>query len=40
MHVLFLIAVAVADVDEGVLEGFDMTGTHLNGFLMKNSRVF
>ena len=27
--------VAVADVDEGVLEGSDMSGTHLNGFLVK-----
>ena len=27
--------VAVADVDEGVLEGSDMFGTHLNGFLVK-----
>ena len=28
--------VAVVDVDEGVLEGSDMSGTHLNGFLEKN----
>ena len=28
--------VAVVDVDEGVLDGFDMSGTHLNGFLVKN----
>ena len=28
-------AVAVVDVDEGVLEGSDMSGTHLNGFLVK-----
>ena len=28
--------VAVVDVDEGVLEGSDMSGTHLNGFLVKN----
>ena len=28
--------VAVVDVDEGVLEGCDMSGTHLNGFLVKN----
>ena len=28
--------VAIVDVDEGVLEGFDMSGTHLNGFLVKN----
>ena len=28
--------VAVVDVDEGVLEGPDMSGTHLNGFLVKN----
>ena len=27
--------VAVVDVDEGVLEGSDMSGTHLNGFLVK-----
>ena len=27
--------VAVVDVDEGVLEGPDMSGTHLNGFLVK-----
>ena len=25
--------VVVVDVDEGVLEGSDMSGTHLNGFL-------
>ena len=30
------LAVAVVDVDEGVLEGSDMSGTHLNGFLVKN----
>ena len=28
--------VAVVDVDEGVLEGSDINGTHLNGFLVKN----
>ena len=28
--------VAVADVDEGVLEWSDMSVTHLNGFLVKN----
>ena len=28
--------VAVFDVDEGFLEGSDMSGTHLNGFLVKN----
>ena len=28
--------VVVVDVDEGVLEGSDMSGTHLNGFLVKN----
>ena len=28
--------VAVVDVDESVLEGSDMSGTHLNGFLVKN----
>ena len=28
--------VAVVDVDEGVLEGSGMFGTHLNGFLVKN----
>ena len=28
--------VAVVDVDEGVLERSDMSGTHLNGFLGKN----
>ena len=28
--------VAVDDVDEGVLEGSNMSGTHLNGFLVKN----
>ena len=27
--------VAVVDVDEGVLEGSDMSGIHLNGFLVK-----
>jgi len=27
--------VAVVDVNEGVLEGSDMSGTHLNGFLVK-----
>ena len=27
--------VAVVDVDEGVLEGSDMSGTNLNGFLVK-----
>ena len=28
--------VVVVDVGEGVLEGYDMSGTHLNGFLEKN----
>ena len=28
--------VAVVNVDEGVLEGSDMFGTRLNGFLVKN----
>ena len=28
--------VAVVDVDEGILEGSYMSGTHLNGFLVKN----
>ena len=28
--------VVVVDVHEGVLEGSDMSGTHLNGFLVKN----
>ena len=28
--------VVVVDVDEGVLEGSDMSGTHLNGFLREN----
>ena len=28
--------VAVVNVDEDVLEGSDMSGTHLNGFLVKN----
>ena len=27
--------VAVVDVDEGILEGSDMAGTYLNGFLVK-----
>ena len=27
--------VAVVDIDEGVLEGSDMAGTYLNGFLVK-----
>ena len=27
--------VAVVDIDEGVLEGSDMSGTHLNRFLVK-----
>ena len=27
--------VADVDVDEGVLEGSDMSGTHLNGFFVK-----
>ena len=27
--------VAVANFDEGVLEGSDMCGIHLNGFLVK-----
>ena len=28
--------VAVVDIDEDVLEGSNMSGTHLNGFLVKN----
>ena len=28
--------VVVVDVNEVVLEGSDMIGTHLNGFLVKN----
>ena len=28
--------VAVVNVDEDVLEGSDMSRTHLNGFLVKN----
>ena len=28
--------VAVVDVAEGVLDGSDMSRTHLNGFLVKN----
>ena len=28
--------VAVVDNDEGVLEGPDISGTHLNGLLVKN----
>ena len=28
--------VAVVDVDEGVLEGSDMSGIHFNGFFEKN----
>ena len=28
--------VAVVDVDEGVLEGSDMSGTHFYGLLVKN----
>ena len=28
--------VVAVDADEGVLEGFDMSGTHLNGLLVKN----
>ena len=28
--------VAVVDVNEGVLEGSNMSGTHLKGFLVKN----
>ena len=28
--------VAVVDVNEGVLEGSDMSRTNLNGFLVKN----
>ena len=28
--------VAVVDVDEGILERSDMSGTHLNRFLVKN----
>ena len=31
--------VAVVDVNEGVLEGSDMSGTHFNGFLVKNSAL-
>ena len=27
--------VAIVDVDEGVLVEFDMSGTHLSGFLVK-----
>ena len=27
---------AVVDVDEGVLEGPDMFGSHFNGFLVRN----
>ena len=27
--------VDLVDVDEGVLEGCDVSGTHLNGFLVK-----
>ena len=29
--------IAVVDVDEGVLEESVMSGTHLNGFLVKNT---
>ena len=28
--------VAVVDIDEGVLKGSNISGTHLNGFLVKN----
>ena len=28
--------VAVVNVNKGVLEGSDMSGTHLNGFLVAN----
>ena len=28
--------VVVVNIDEGVLEGSDMYGTNLNGFLVKN----
>ena len=28
--------VAIVDVDMGVLEGSNMSGTHLNGFFVKN----
>ena len=28
--------VAVDNIGEGVLEGSDLSGTYLNGFLMKN----
>ena len=28
--------VVFVDVDEGLLEGSGMSGTHLNGFLVKN----
>ena len=28
--------VAVVDINEGVLEVSNMSGTHLNGFLVKN----
>ena len=28
--------VAVVDIDEGFLEGSNMSGTHLKGFLVKN----
>ena len=31
-----VVVVDAVDVDEGVLEGSDMSGTHLNGFLVKN----
>ena len=30
------VGVVDVDVDEGVLEGSDMSGTYLNGFLVKN----
>ena len=29
------LVVVVIDIDEGVLEGSDMSGNHLNGFLVK-----
>ena len=32
--VVYIDEVVVVDVDEGVLEGSDMSGTNLNGFLV------